>query len=186
MRVSRTGLPATEQVLDNTRPLLRRVDPFLRQFTPIVDYLGLYKREIAALFANDTAVTQAADQGQSRSGSIHYLRTQNPENPEVMAGYPSRLATNRSNPYIAPGGYMKLKTEGHLETYGPQGCGTTASPRRRPRSTRGCPPAWSTRSATTRSAAHEPEQGAAVRPADAAGAAVRPGRSVPAASSRCP
>ncbi len=128
VRVSRTGLPATEQVLDNTRPLLRRVDPFLRQFTPIVDYLGLYKREIAALFANDTAVTQAADVGQSRSGSIHYLRTQNPENPEVMAGYPSRLATNRSNPYIAPGGYMKLKTEGHLETYGSQGCGTTAVP----------------------------------------------------------
>ena len=80
------------------------------------------------MFANDTAVTQAADQGQSRSGSIHYLRTQNPENPEVMAGYPSRLQTNRSNPYIAPGGYMKLKTEGHLETYGPQGCGTTANP----------------------------------------------------------
>ena len=40
VRVSRRGLPATEQVLDNTRPLLRRLDPFLRNFTPIVDYLG--------------------------------------------------------------------------------------------------------------------------------------------------
>ncbi len=128
VKVSRTGLPATEQVLDNTRPLLRRLDPFLRNFTPIVDYLGLYKREIAALFANDTAVTQASDAGQSRSERIHYLRTQNPENPEVMAGYPTRLATNRSNPYIAPGGYMKLKTEGHLETFGTQGCGTLAVP----------------------------------------------------------
>jgi phospholipid/cholesterol/gamma-HCH transport system substrate-binding protein len=128
VKVSRTGLPATEQVLDNTRPLLRRLDPFLRNFTPIVDYLGLYRREIAALFANDAAVTQAADTGQSRSGQIHYLRTQNPENPEVMAGYPTRLATNRSNPYIAPGGYMKLKTEGHLETFGTQGCGTAAVP----------------------------------------------------------
>jgi phospholipid/cholesterol/gamma-HCH transport system substrate-binding protein len=127
VRVSRTGLPATEQVLDNTRPLLRRLDPFLRNFTPIVDYLGLYKREIAALLANDTAVTQAADAGQS-GGQVHYLRTQNPENPEVMAGYPTRLATNRSNPYIAPGGYMKLKTEGHLETFGTQGCGTLAVP----------------------------------------------------------
>ena len=127
-KVSRTGLPATEQVLDNTQPLLRRLDPFLRNFTPIVDYLGLYKGEIAALFANDTAVTQAADAGQSRSEQIHYLRTQNPENPEVMAGYPTRLATNRSNPYIAPGGYMKLGTEGHLETFGTQGCGTLAVP----------------------------------------------------------
>ena len=40
VRVSRTGLPAAEQVLDNTRPLLARLDPFLRELTPIVDYLG--------------------------------------------------------------------------------------------------------------------------------------------------
>ncbi len=129
VQVSRRGLPATEQVLDNTQPLLRRLDPFLRNFTPIVDYLGLYKKEIAALFANDTAVTQAAEgNANSITGEIHYLRTQNPENPEVMAGYPSRIASNRSNPYIAPGGYMKLKTEGHLEVYGTQGCGTTPVP----------------------------------------------------------
>jgi phospholipid/cholesterol/gamma-HCH transport system substrate-binding protein len=129
VRVSRRGLPATEQVLDNTAPLLRRLDPFLRNFTPIVDYLGLYKKEIAALFANDTAVTQAAEgNANSITGEIHYLRTQNPENPEVMAGYPSRIASNRSNPYIAPGGYMKLKSEGHLEVYGTQGCGTTPVP----------------------------------------------------------
>ena len=63
MRVSRKGLPATEEVLDNTRPLLARLDPFLRQLTPIVDYLGLYKREIAAFFANDSAATQARAQG---------------------------------------------------------------------------------------------------------------------------
>jgi virulence factor Mce-like protein len=129
VRVSRRGLPATEQVLDNTRPLVRRLDPFLRNFTPIVDYLGLYKKEITALLANDTAVTQASDNnGNSVPGSVHYLRTQNPENPEVMAAYPSRIASNRSNPYIAPGGYMKLKTEGHLEVYGTQGCGTTPVP----------------------------------------------------------
>ena len=41
-------------MLDNTRPLLRRLDPFLRELTPIVDYLGLYKREIAAFFGNDS------------------------------------------------------------------------------------------------------------------------------------
>ena len=127
VRVSRTGLPATEQVLDNTRPLLERVDPFLRNFTPIVDYLGLYRREIAAFFANDAAVTQGTDSAQSTS-RLHYLRTQNPRNPEVMAGYPSRLATNRSNPYIAPGGYDKLAAEGHLEVFAPNSCGTTPVP----------------------------------------------------------
>ena len=128
VRVSRRGLPATEQVLDNTRPLLRRLDPFLRNFTPIVDYLGLYKRELAALFANDAAVTQASGEAQSTSSRLHYLRTQNPSNPEIMAGYPSRLATNRSNPYIAPGGYDKLRTEGHLEVFDASSCGTTPVP----------------------------------------------------------
>jgi phospholipid/cholesterol/gamma-HCH transport system substrate-binding protein len=128
VRVSRRGLPATEQVLDNTRPLLRRLDPFLRNFTPIVDYLGLYKRELAALFANDAAVTQASGEAQGTSSRLHYLRTQNPSNPEIMAGYPSRLATNRSNPYIAPGGYDKLRTEGHLEVFNAGSCGTTPVP----------------------------------------------------------
>ena len=122
VRVSRRGLPATEQVLDNTRPLLARLDPFLRQLTPIVDYLGLYRREIAAFFANDTAVTQATGAGQGTSQRLHYLRTQNPTNPEIMAGYPNRISTNRSNPYIAPGGYTKLRTEGHLETFGSYLC----------------------------------------------------------------
>ncbi len=128
VRVSRRGLPATEQVLDNTRPLLARLDPFLRQLTPIVDYLGLYRREIAGFFANDSAVTQATGPGQSVSDQVHYLRTQNPTNPENMAGYSGRLATNRSNPYIAPGGYDKLRTEGHLEVFGTHLCTTRAVP----------------------------------------------------------
>ena len=133
VRVSRRGLPATEQVLDNTRPLLARLDPFLRQLTPIVDYLGLYRREIAAFFANDTAVTQATGAGQGTSQRLHYLRTQNPTNPEIMAGYPNRISTNRSNPYIAPGGYTKLRTEGHLETFGSYLCTGNATCRPNPR-----------------------------------------------------
>ena len=35
-----------------------------------------------------------------------------------MTGWPFRLSTNRSNPYTEPGGYDKLRTEGHLEVYG--------------------------------------------------------------------
>jgi phospholipid/cholesterol/gamma-HCH transport system substrate-binding protein len=128
VRVSRRGLPATEQVLDNTRPLLRRLDPFLSQLTPIVDYLGLYRREIAGFFANDAAATQAVGSAQSTSAQLHYLRTQNPTNPEMMAGYPGRISTNRANPYIAPGGYDKLRTEGHLEVFSSHLCTTRPVP----------------------------------------------------------
>jgi phospholipid/cholesterol/gamma-HCH transport system substrate-binding protein len=127
VRVSKRGLPATEEALNNTRPILARLDPFLRNLTPIVDYLGLYKRELAAFFANDTAATQATDVGFSNaSEQLHYLRTTTPTNPEMMAGWPFRLGTNRSNPYTEPGGYRKLATEGHLEVFGRYVC--TANP----------------------------------------------------------
>ncbi len=129
VRVSRKGLPATEQVLENTEPILARIDPFLRQLTPIVDYLGLYDREIAAFFANDSAATQGIDRGIGNSADlIHYLRTSQPLNPEMVAGWPFRLGTNRSNPYTEPGGFDKLRTEGHLEVYGSYLCTSNATP----------------------------------------------------------
>jgi len=118
VRVSKRGLPATEQVLDNTRPLLGRLDPWLRNFTPIIDYLGLYKREISAFIVNDAAATQATERPFNQGNFLHYLRTANPVNPEMMTGWPFRLGTNRSNPYTEPGGYDKLETEGHLEVFG--------------------------------------------------------------------
>ncbi|HLM09473.1 MAG TPA: MlaD family protein [Thermoleophilaceae bacterium] len=122
VKVARTGLPATERVLDNTRPVLARLDPFLRQLTPIVDYLGLYRREITAFFANDSAATQATGTDFAGSGALHYLRVTNPTNPEMLAAYPYRIGSNRSNPYTEPGGYDKLRTEGHLEVFGSYLC----------------------------------------------------------------
>jgi phospholipid/cholesterol/gamma-HCH transport system substrate-binding protein len=128
VRVSRRGLPATERVLDNTRPLLARVDPFLRQLTPIVDYLGLYRREIAAFFANDSAATQALGSGFSSSDPVHYLRVMNPLNPEIIAGYPNRLGTSRSNPYTEPGAYDRLARGEPLPVFGSYLCTSNPTP----------------------------------------------------------
>ena len=131
IKVSRTGLPALESVLDETRPLLARIDPFLAQVNPILDYLGLYRREISAFFANDVASTQATDLPAGRTEPLHYLRTTNPLNLENLAAYPTRLPTNRANPYVEPGGYDQLPqglpvfgeylcTSGSLPTLGPE------------------------------------------------------------------
>jgi phospholipid/cholesterol/gamma-HCH transport system substrate-binding protein len=136
VKVARTGLPATSQVLDNTRPILRRLDPFLRQLTPVVDYLGLYKREIAAFLANDSAATQFTEKpinkdvpaALSSRGQVHVLRTSNPFNPEIMAGFPTRLSTNRSNPYTYPGAYDRLAQGRPLPVFGSYLCGTTPVP----------------------------------------------------------
>jgi phospholipid/cholesterol/gamma-HCH transport system substrate-binding protein len=133
---ARKGLPATEQVLNNTRPILRRLDPYLRNLTPIFDYLGAYKSEIAAFFANDSAATQLRSQPINKavpgplteSGNLHVLRTLNPMNPEIMAGFPTRLATNRSNPYTVPGAYKLINKGSQLPVFGSYVCGTTPVP----------------------------------------------------------
>jgi phospholipid/cholesterol/gamma-HCH transport system substrate-binding protein len=121
-----TGLPASSRFLDDTAVLLGQLDPFLRNFNPFLRYLGLYKREIAGLFATDTATTQATDQiGQDR---VHYLRLTSPVNPESLAVYPQRLGSSRSNPYPAPGGYDKLASGTGLDVFNANLCGTTGFP----------------------------------------------------------
>jgi phospholipid/cholesterol/gamma-HCH transport system substrate-binding protein len=105
---SEKGLPAAERVLEDLRPLLGQIDPALRQLNPVLDFLGLYKRELTAFFANTVAATQATTV--SNKGPLHYLRTQNPLNPENLAAYPKRLPTNRPNPYTLPGNFDQIRT----------------------------------------------------------------------------
>jgi virulence factor Mce-like protein len=121
IRVSRTGIPATEGVLKDTEPFLGRIDPFLRQLNPILDYLGLYRQEVAAFFANSAASSQAV-----LGDNVHYLRTQQPLNPEVLAAYPHRLARTRSNPYPEPGAFSRLASG--LSVFGSYLCGGAATP----------------------------------------------------------
>ena len=99
---SREGLPAAERVLEDARPLIAQLDPAMRQLTPILDFIGLYRRELTAFFANTPAATQARD------GTAHYLRTTNPLNPENLAVYPRRIGTNRPNPYTKPGHFSQI------------------------------------------------------------------------------
>ncbi|MEA2428772.1 MAG: phospholipid/cholesterol/gamma-HCH transport system substrate-binding protein [Thermoleophilaceae bacterium] len=121
---SKRGAPAVQHILDNTRPVLAQLDPFLRNLNPMLDYLGLYKHEIASFFALDAASTQAIDAPQGSTLPVHYLRTSNPLNPENLAAYPRRLSTNRSNPYPAPLAYNSHP----MKVFGTYLCGTAAPP----------------------------------------------------------
>jgi virulence factor Mce-like protein len=122
--VSRKGIPAVEKFLKDTRPLLRQLDPFLRELNPVLDWVGIYKREVASFFSLDTAATQAVDRPPGSNGPVHYLRTANPINPENLAAYPRRIASNRPNPYVAPG-ESTLKPG---KVFGTYACGTAAIP----------------------------------------------------------
>jgi phospholipid/cholesterol/gamma-HCH transport system substrate-binding protein len=121
---SKQGLPASSRFLDDTRDLFVQLDPTLRNFNPFFEYLGMFKREIAAMLANDTAVTQATDQiGQDR---VHYLRLTSPVNPEALSTYPRRQGWHRGNPYYQSGAYDQLK--GGLPVLDPDLCGTNGFP----------------------------------------------------------
>jgi ABC-type transporter Mla subunit MlaD len=101
---SKAGFPAAQRILRDLRPLLAQLDPALRQLTPVLDFLGQYKPELTAFFANTVASTQAKDPGTA----LHYLRTMNPLNEENLAVYPRRLGTNRTNAYTKPGNFNRL------------------------------------------------------------------------------
>jgi ABC-type transporter Mla subunit MlaD len=118
VKVSRAGLPATSQFFDELRPLLDATDPFLRNLNPMLQWIGLYKHEITAFFANDVAATQATGLGSDQKTQLHYLRTTNPLNPENLAIYPHRISSNRSNPYTRPLEYKDLP----LKVFGKYTC----------------------------------------------------------------
>jgi phospholipid/cholesterol/gamma-HCH transport system substrate-binding protein len=113
---SKAGFPAAQRVLHDLRPLLAQLDPAAQQLVPILDFLGLYKRELTAFFANTVAATQAKNAAQ-----VHYLRTTNPLNPENLAVYPRRLGTNRPNAYMQPNGSDKLPSG--MEVFENRHCG---------------------------------------------------------------
>jgi virulence factor Mce-like protein len=121
---SRKGLPASSRFLDDTRNLFAQLDPFLRNINPFFRYISLYRRELAAMVANDTAVTQATDQiGENR---VHYLRLTSPVNPEALATYPRRQGWHRGNPYYKPGIYDELRQA--LPVFDTDECGRNGFP----------------------------------------------------------
>jgi phospholipid/cholesterol/gamma-HCH transport system substrate-binding protein len=126
IKVSKTGLPATQKFLDELHPVLGELDPALRQLNPILSFLGLYKDEINAFFANTVASTQATNQAAGEKNPVHYLRTTNPINLENLAVYANRPGSNRPNAYALPGAFRKLKDG--LEVYENRQCGRGSIP----------------------------------------------------------
>jgi phospholipid/cholesterol/gamma-HCH transport system substrate-binding protein len=103
---SRTGFPAAERVLRDARPLIAQLDPAMRQITPILQFVGLYKPELTGFFANTVGATQASETKDGKK--VHYLRTTNPLNAENLTVYPRRIGTNRPNAYAKPGIFSQL------------------------------------------------------------------------------
>jgi len=107
-----TGFPALRKLFrDQFPPLLRAVDPFLRNLNPVLTGLGLYKHELTATMANISAISNARLPTENAAGEhTHYLRAMGPFNPESLATYPARTTTGRTNAYPQPLASKSLAT----------------------------------------------------------------------------
>ena len=124
-RASQAGVPALERFLDQSVPLLTRAKPYLGGVVPVLQYLGTYRRELAAFFANATAATNAT-QPTAAGERKNYVRATQPVSPESVTAYPARISTSRSNPYLEPSGYSRLSSG--LPVFGSWLCSSAAPP----------------------------------------------------------
>jgi ABC-type transporter Mla subunit MlaD len=102
------SFPALRKIFrDDFPPILRALDPFLRNLIPIVTGLDLYKREITAVMANvaatfnSVALTPTGEQ-------VHIFRSAVMLGPDSLSSYPNRLTTNRAGAYSRPGALRSL------------------------------------------------------------------------------
>lgn len=107
-----TGFPAVRKLFrDQFPPLLRAVDPFLRNLNPVLTGLDLYKHELTATMGNVASMTNAELVEENAAGDkLHYLRAMGPFTPESLATYPSRTTTGRTNAYPQPLATKSLPT----------------------------------------------------------------------------
>jgi phospholipid/cholesterol/gamma-HCH transport system substrate-binding protein len=132
-----SGLPATDQFLALAKPSIAQLDPFLRNLNPVLQFVGLYQREITAFLGNDASAAQAQfTNAQARAGdatSGHYLRAFATLTPDSLAYYPHKSTATRSNAYPIPGWYDRL-AQG-LQVFDASPCGTIPVPNLDPSTT---------------------------------------------------
>ena len=98
-----TAFPALRKIFrDSFPPLLRALDPFLRNLNPVITGLNLYRHEVTAAFANIAAASNATIPVEIGGERLHYLRAIGPLNPESVATYANRLTINRNSAFSPP------------------------------------------------------------------------------------
>jgi phospholipid/cholesterol/gamma-HCH transport system substrate-binding protein len=111
---ARTGLPELRKILNLTTPVLENLRPVLHNFDPFLQYTGEYVPELQAFFANLTAASDAqafnanTSNGVNKGPKEHMLTALATLSPESLALYPSRIGTDRFNPYQQSGAFRSL------------------------------------------------------------------------------
>jgi hypothetical protein len=122
---SKTGMPATREVLEGAQPLLGELGPFLQQINPIFKYFEASQWQVAD-FLNYGAAALSAKTASPGGGVGHYLRQFGPLGAESVSIWKERAPTNRGNSYFQPlsiaaskadngQGYNKYKITGQFD-----------------------------------------------------------------------
>ncbi|HEY1524422.1 MAG TPA: MlaD family protein [Solirubrobacteraceae bacterium] len=101
---SRTGLPATQRVLQGLGPnkLLDSLGPFLGQLNPILSWLSMHQQLISDFITAGGASLFPRTPSFGQSGTGHYLRQFGPSGNETLSFQPTRDPNNRGNTYPEP------------------------------------------------------------------------------------
>jgi len=112
------GMPALARTIRGVRPLLADLDPLLAQLAPVVRYLSAYREIVSTFFVNPPiGISSTLPKTDGQPAPRHYLRALAYVSPETLGIHPSRLATNRGNAYVPPGGYEKAAVSGSFPSF---------------------------------------------------------------------
>ena len=96
---SKTGMPATREVLKGAEPLLAEFGPFLGQLNPVLEFLEASQWQVAD-FLTYGAAALSAKTASPGGGTGHYLRQFGPIGLESIGIWRERAPTNRGNSYF--------------------------------------------------------------------------------------
>jgi virulence factor Mce-like protein len=111
-KAARNGLPDLGKSLSLSVPVLENLRPVLHNLDPFLQYAGTYTKELQAFFANLTSASQTqegnGDIPRSVSARQHELKTLAVVTPESFTLYNNRVGTSRANAYPLAGSYANL------------------------------------------------------------------------------
>jgi virulence factor Mce-like protein len=126
-KAAKTSLPDLKKSLDLTVPVLENFRPVLHNLDPFLQYVGEYVPELQAFFANVAAASEASEGNANTTGEgpkLHLLTTMNVLSPQSLAIYPSPLGTTRGNAYPHSGSYSSLASG--LPVFSTSSCSNSA------------------------------------------------------------
>jgi virulence factor Mce-like protein len=109
------ALPPAAKLVNALTPFMDRLEPAARQVTPIISYIGQYRKELVGAMANVGATMNGKSPGVTGKPT-RYIRTIIPLAPSTLVGASSRNGEIRTNAYMAPGGLDELGKGGLLSS----------------------------------------------------------------------